>query len=237
MFFGIALLAVLLTLRSLQGYVREMLGAARRIGEGDFSEQVPVAGHDEMAGLAGEFNRMSDRLSSQMDQLRRQRVEIENSVRRIGEAFASGLDRQALLAILVDTAVASCDADYGLVALSGHVGAEAEAGEATDALRDVALAAEQRALREGELIEIERGWRPRRRQLDGTDRALGAAGRSDDRGPLRAGPSTRPSATSSSTWSRRPPHRSRTSPCTSSSRSRRSPTISPASPTSAPSAT
>jgi diguanylate cyclase (GGDEF)-like protein len=154
-FFVVALLAVLLTLRSLQGYVRQMLGAARRIGEGDFSEQVPVSGRDEMAGLASEFNRMSGRLSNQMDQLRRQRVEIENSVRRIGEAFASGLDRQALLAILVDTAVASCDADYGLVALSGHVGAEAEAGEATEALRDAALAAEAGALRDGRLTEFE----------------------------------------------------------------------------------
>lgn len=154
-FFAIALLAVLLTLRSLQGYVRQMLGAAQRIGEGDFSEKLPVSGRDEMAGLAGEFNRMSDRLSSQMDQLRRQRVEIENSVRRIGEAFASGLDRQALLAILVDTAVASCEADYGLVALSGHVGAEAEAGEGTDALRDAALVAEQRALRDGALVAID----------------------------------------------------------------------------------
>ena len=65
-----------------------------------------------------------------MDQLRRQRVEIEESVRRIGEAFASGLDRQALLAILVETAVGTCEADYGLVALSGHAGAEAEAGDA-----------------------------------------------------------------------------------------------------------
>jgi diguanylate cyclase (GGDEF)-like protein len=154
-FFAVALLAVLLTLRSLQGYVREMLGAARRIGEGDFSEKVPVSGRDEMAGLAGEFNRMSDRLSDQMSQLRRQRVEIENSVRRIGEAFASGLDRQALLAILVDTAIVSCDADYGLIALSGHVGSEAEAGTATEALRDVALAAEQGALRDGEPTEIE----------------------------------------------------------------------------------
>ena len=35
-FFAVALLAVALILRSLQGYVREMLGAARRIGEGDF---------------------------------------------------------------------------------------------------------------------------------------------------------------------------------------------------------
>jgi diguanylate cyclase (GGDEF)-like protein len=154
-FFAFALLAVLLTLRSLQGYVKQMLGAAHRIGEGDFSERVPVSGGDEMAGLAGEFNRMSDRLSSQMDQLRRQRVEIENSVRRIGEAFASGLDRQALLAILVETAVASCEADYGLVALSGHVGAEAEAGEPSDALREVALTAEQHALREREPLEVE----------------------------------------------------------------------------------
>jgi diguanylate cyclase (GGDEF)-like protein len=154
-FFAIALIAVLLIFRSLQGYVREMLTAARRIGDGDFSSEVPVAGRDEMAGLAGEFNRMSGRLGDQMDELRRQRVEIERSVRRIGEAFASGLDRGALLAILVETAVSACDAEYGLVALSGHVGAEAEAGEATEAGSDVALAAERRALRKGVPVEEE----------------------------------------------------------------------------------
>ena len=71
-----------------------------------------------------------------MDELRRQRVEIERSVRRIGEAFASGLDRQALLAIVVETAVGACGADYGLVALSGHVGAEAEAGKPTEAVQE-----------------------------------------------------------------------------------------------------
>jgi diguanylate cyclase (GGDEF)-like protein len=155
-FFAIALIAVLVIFRSLQGYVREMLGAARRIGEGDFSEQVPVSGGDEMAGLASEFNRMSDRLSEQMDQLRRQRVELERSVRRVGEAFASGLDRQALLAILVETAVGTCEAEYGLVALSGHTGAEAEAGEPRPALRRVALEAEQRALVEPDPVELER---------------------------------------------------------------------------------
>ncbi len=104
-FLALAILAVALILRSLQGYVREMLAAARRIGDGDFSSKVPVTGGDEMAGLANEFNKMSERLSEQMDQLRRQRLEIERSVRRIGEAFASGLDRQALLKILVETAV------------------------------------------------------------------------------------------------------------------------------------
>jgi diguanylate cyclase (GGDEF)-like protein len=109
-----------------------------------------------MAGLASEFNRMSDRLGEQMDQLRRQRIEIEKSVQRIGEAFASGLDRQALLTILVETAVGTCEADYGLVALSGQVGAEAEAGRRTEAMSDAALAAEERALREASAVEEER---------------------------------------------------------------------------------
>ena len=155
-FFGVALLAVLFTLRSLQGYVREMLGAAKRIGDGDFTQEVPVSGGDEMAGLASEFNKMSGRLSDQMDQLRRQRLEIDKSVRRIGDAFASGLDRQALLAILAETAVGTCEADYGLVALSGHVGAEAEAGIPTDRVQEAALAAEHAALREVGPVEIER---------------------------------------------------------------------------------
>lgn len=154
-FLLLAVLAVGLILRALQDQIKEMLAAARRIGAGDFDGEVPVSGSDEMAGLASEFNKMSSRLSGQMDQLRRQRVEIEKSVNRVGEAFASGLDRQALLAILAETAVGACEADYGLVALSGHVGAEAEAGTPTDEVQEAALAAEQRALREAGTVEVE----------------------------------------------------------------------------------
>jgi diguanylate cyclase (GGDEF)-like protein len=154
-FFAIALIAAVMILRSLQGYVREMLGAARRIGSGDFSQRVPVDGKDEMAGLASEFNKMSERLGQQMDQLRRQRLEIENSVRRIGDAFASGLDRQALLGILVETAVGACDADYGLVVLSGHVGAEAETGKASGPVQTATLEAEKRALAESAPAQVE----------------------------------------------------------------------------------
>ncbi len=154
-FFVVALIAVLLILRSLQAYVRDMLDAAKRVGGGDFSAEVPVSGDDELAGLATEFNRMSDRLGVQMDQLRRQRLEIESSVRRIGDAFASGLDRDAMLEILVETAVGSCEADYGLVALRGRAGARSETGEAGPGVREAALAAERQALAEGGPIEIE----------------------------------------------------------------------------------
>ena len=62
----LAALFIVLLVRALQGQVREMLTAARRIGGGDFSRRVPVEGDDELAGLASEFNTMSERLGDQM---------------------------------------------------------------------------------------------------------------------------------------------------------------------------
>jgi diguanylate cyclase (GGDEF)-like protein len=151
-FFAVAFLFVLTLLRTLGGQVRSMLEAARRIGEGDFSHTVPVVGRDEMAGLASEFNKMSDRLSEQMEELRRQKVEIDRSVRRIGQAFASGLDRQALLKVMVEAALGACGARYGTIALRGSRGAEAEAGAASDAMQDLVVAAEGDALKENGLV-------------------------------------------------------------------------------------
>jgi diguanylate cyclase (GGDEF)-like protein len=152
LFFAVALVFVAMLLRALGGQVGAMLEAARGIGRGDFSRKVPVVGSDEMAGLASEFNKMSGRLSAQMEELRRQQMEIDRSVRRIGEAFASGLDRQGLLQVVVETALGACGAKYGTIALSGREGAEAEAGDADDALQDVAVAAEGEALRADDLV-------------------------------------------------------------------------------------
>ena len=156
-FFAVALLFVGLLLRALGGQVGTMLGAARRIGEGDFSGEVPVVGNDEMAGLASEFNKMRGRLAEQVTELRSQRDEIDRSVQRIGEAFASGLDRRALLEIVVDTALTACRADYGILALAGQSGDEVERGTPTGKLRDAVLAAEERGSREGELVEHSSG--------------------------------------------------------------------------------
>ena len=156
-FFAIALVFVTMLLRMLGGQVRAMLDAARGIGEGDFGRKVPVLGNDEMAGLASEFNKMSDRLSAQMQELRRQQVEVDRSVRRIGEAFASGLDRQGLLKVVVETALGACDAQYGTIAVSGREGAEAEAGEPSDSMRDLAVAAEVDALGEDDIVARQKG--------------------------------------------------------------------------------
>lgn len=117
LFFCVAFFFIVLLLRDLQRRIGTMLTAARRIGEGDFDTEVPVEGNDEMAGLAREMNRMSGRLREQMRELRLQRKELDDSVRRIGAAFASGLDRQALLQIVADTAVSACGAEAGRVGL------------------------------------------------------------------------------------------------------------------------
>ena len=82
-----------------------------------------------MAGLAAEFNSMSDQLSAQMGELRRQRTELEQSVTRIGEAFASGLDRTALLEIVAETAKSACEAEHARILLAGSQEPEAAVGE------------------------------------------------------------------------------------------------------------
>jgi diguanylate cyclase (GGDEF)-like protein len=151
-FFAIAFVFVAMLLRALGGQVEAMLDAARRIGEGDFSRKVPVVGNDEMAGLASEFNKMSDRLAAQMEELRRQQIEIDHSVRRIGSAFASGLDRRTLLQVVVETALGACGAQYGTIALTGREGVEAEAGSASPSLHDVVGRAEGEALASDELV-------------------------------------------------------------------------------------
>ena len=183
---------------ALRARSRRCSDAARRIGGGDFSQKVPVEGDDEMAGLATEFNRMSDRLCEQMESCDSQRVELERSVRRIGEAFASGLDRDALLEIVAETAVSACRADYGTIVLAGREGAEVAVGHR-----------ERRALRGGPggepSSEPRRRAEPTRSRSEQCPRPaplqrLGerehSAGRDDDR-PRRRAVRRRPSATSS----------------------------------------
>ena len=155
-FFLVAFLLALTVMRALSGQVGAMHGAARRIGGGDFSTKVPVVGRDEMAGLAEEFNKMSGRLADQVEQLRRQQVEIDRSVRRIGQAFASGLNRQGLLEIVAETAVSACGADYGLIVLEGGGEPEVSVGSAEGGIAGAVLAAESLATREGELSEQDR---------------------------------------------------------------------------------
>jgi diguanylate cyclase (GGDEF)-like protein len=99
--------------RSLQAQIGSFLAAARRIAAGDFSTQVTTNGRDEFAELGEEFNKMSVQLSGRLEDLRQERARLQTSLRRIGQTFASNLDRDALLEIVVRTAVDGLGADGG----------------------------------------------------------------------------------------------------------------------------
>ena len=62
---GLAILAALKLADRMVKPVTELVDAAGRIEEGDFSTRVPVHGADEIASLAAAFNRMTGRLDEQ----------------------------------------------------------------------------------------------------------------------------------------------------------------------------
>jgi diguanylate cyclase (GGDEF)-like protein len=112
-FLLLALLSSVFVVRALQRQIQQFLGAARRLAAGDFSRQVPVEGGDEFAALGEEFNRMSEQLASKIDEVQRKRSELENTIRRVGQAFAAGLDREGIVNLAVRQAVDACEADAG----------------------------------------------------------------------------------------------------------------------------
>ena len=112
-FLLLALLSSVVVVRALQRQIDQFLAAARRLAAGDFSRPVPVEGGDEFAALGTEFNRMSAQLASKIEEVSRKRTELEDTIRRVGEAFASGLDREGIVNLAVRTAVDACEADAG----------------------------------------------------------------------------------------------------------------------------
>jgi diguanylate cyclase (GGDEF)-like protein len=99
--------------KALQGQLGRFLSAARRLGSGDFSSPVPTEGHDEFAALGEEFNSMSSQLASKLEELKHERARLRESLRRVGQTFASNLDRPALLELALSTAVDAAEATSG----------------------------------------------------------------------------------------------------------------------------
>ena len=112
-FLILALASSVLVIRALQGQIADFLAAARRIAQGDFSHPVPVYGNDEFAQLGLEFNKMSGELETHIAEIERKREELEDAIRRVGEAVGAGLDREGVVALVVRTAIEACGAEAG----------------------------------------------------------------------------------------------------------------------------
>ena len=145
-FLLLALATSVFVSRALQGQIGEFLSAARRLAKGDFEHPVPTHGSDEFAALGNEFNTMSDQLAAYIEELETKRRELEDTIRRIGEAFASGLDRQGVVELMVRTAVDACEADAGrALPMDRDALDEIHSGDETEELITALEAAERKA--------------------------------------------------------------------------------------------
>ena len=151
-FFVLAFTCAVLVSRSLQAQIAAFLEAARRLGRGDFAASVPTQGRDEFAELGGEFNRMAGQLEGRLEEVREQRARLESSMRSLGDAFASNLDRGALLELAVRTAVDGVPADGGRASVR-HGGGSAGSGDPAG-LEALVGEAEAEALASGEPREV-----------------------------------------------------------------------------------
>jgi diguanylate cyclase (GGDEF)-like protein len=97
--------------------VRRRIGAfveaTRRLSHGDFRPLTGFPADDEFAELAGEFNEMSAELRAKMEDAERKREELAGTIRRVGDALATGVDRDGVVALAVRQAVDACDAEAG----------------------------------------------------------------------------------------------------------------------------
>ena len=183
---------------------------------------------------------MSGELERRLAELTQERGRVQDSMRRLGEAVASNLDRDALLELVVRTAVDGVGADAGRACVRVN---------GSGALRR-ALARGQPE-RPRDRAAVRRGRRAEQRQRarddgrrDDRDRPPAARRRGVARGRRRrlrraatAGRSRRATASCSPTSPARSRARWRTSSCTRRPRATRSPTTSPACRTAVPSTT
>jgi len=131
-FLAIAVFFAVLVSRSLQAQLGGLLQTARRLAAGDFSAQAPMVGSDEFAQLGGEFNKMSGELERRLRELRDQQERLAGAMRAIGDSLASNLDRDALLRILLTTAldgVGASGARAVLVGRSGEMEEQVQVGD------------------------------------------------------------------------------------------------------------
>jgi diguanylate cyclase (GGDEF)-like protein len=145
-FLALAILGAVVVSRALTGQIGTFLAAARRLARGDFAQPVPVAGRDEFAQLGREFNSMSSQLEGKIDEVEGKRKELEETIRRVGDALATGLDRDGVVALAVRQAVDACGAEAGRV-LPLERGAfhESRSGREARRLQEAITAAERKA--------------------------------------------------------------------------------------------
>jgi two-component system, cell cycle response regulator len=125
----VAILAWLLG-RTIVRSLGELAAAARAVSRGQFGQQVPVRGRDELATLGRAFNEMSGQLAAE-------RGRVQDAVDRFGKALAATHDPFTLLNVIVESAVESTGAAGGRLIVDGEE--QARAGDPEEGGRPLVI--------------------------------------------------------------------------------------------------
>jgi len=99
------------------GPIRRAAAVARAVAGGDLTRQLEPSGGRELEDLATSLNTMSAELSARLEELGRSRDQLRQSLSRLGQTLSSSLDLNRTLAVVVDTAIDTFEADHGVLML------------------------------------------------------------------------------------------------------------------------
>lgn len=97
--------------------LEELGQAAARVASGDLATTIDVRSHDEVGQLAGAFNSMTQELREHVGALEASRDELRAGLARLGQTLTSTHDLDRILAVVLETAMASTSARSGAVLL------------------------------------------------------------------------------------------------------------------------
>ncbi len=113
----LAIAIAVLSARSTTRPLEELGAAAARIASGDLSSVIDVRSKDEVGRLAIAFNAMTDDLRGYVGQLEASRDELQSGLARLGDTLSSTHDLDRILAVVLESAMASTRARGGMVLL------------------------------------------------------------------------------------------------------------------------
>ena len=113
----LATIIALLLARATTRPLEELTDAAERIADGHLDTTIPVRSRDEVGRLAATFNTMTGELRSYIGALQASRDELQAGLHRLGDTLSSTHDLDRILAVVLETAMASTQAQAGMLLL------------------------------------------------------------------------------------------------------------------------
>lgn len=104
--------------RSMTRSLSELADAADRISSGELDTAVPHSGDDEVGRLGAAFAEMTDELRQTIRALEASRDQLRHNIARLGETLSSTHDLNRMLAVILETAMATVGAEGGAILLS-----------------------------------------------------------------------------------------------------------------------